>query len=69
MTTYIHKLSGQSFKAVKIDTINSDRAGTALSGVLFVIEETGNEKFLTNHQISRLLHIEQNKCTTKGDLS
>jgi len=49
MTTYTHKLTNDTYKPVRISTEDN------ISGVVFFVKETEKEKFLSNHQIERLL--------------
>lgn len=49
MKTFTHKLTSQTYSPVR----NSSEDG--LTGVVFLVKETGKERFLTDHQISRLL--------------
>ena len=49
MKTFTHKLTDHIYTPVKISSEDGN------TGVVFFVKETGKEKFLTNHQIERLL--------------
>ena len=49
MKTFTHRLTDQTYSPVK----NSSEDGN--TGVVFLVKETGEERFLTDHQIRRLL--------------
>lgn len=49
MKAFTHKLTNHTYQPVR----NSSEDGNA--GVVFLVKETGEERFLTDHQISRLL--------------
>jgi hypothetical protein len=51
-TKYSHKLTRETLTAIKNDSITHE--GEKISGVRFS-NEKGEERFLSNHQIKRLL--------------
>lgn len=53
MKTYKNKLTGQKLKTVKNDS--QEMYGQMLSGILFQDVNTGEYKFMTNHQIEKMM--------------
>ena len=57
MTTYKHKLNGNTYTAIEsvVITVRFGTQTEELSGVRFNVEETGEQAEMTSHQISKLL--------------
>ena len=53
MTTYTHKLTNETYKPVKNGSQLFE--GEVVTGVFFTVKETGQYKFMSDHQIMRLL--------------
>lgn len=55
MKTYTHKLTNETYTAIKQASKPSPIDSEMLTGVIFRVSESGIEKFMTDHQIEKLL--------------